>query len=332
MSKWIKRDVLGSSTTEVYRSCISKDGLVMYLADMGNFKILKSVNSGASWTDITPVGLTKSSRVVCDNDGSVVVVGEVDSGRIYISTDSGSNWTKRDPIDDNNYNWFGLFCNNNGSIIYAIPENTGNKVYKTTDYGATWTEITFNPTGTLGRKYVSGSDNGNVIYLSLAEYGRVYFSTDGGTNWTNVLLANNVGFICSSSDGSITYVVGVNDIFKTSDSGANWGSVANHIEGINYAVATVDCSYNGSIVIYATSKTTTEIGRVFKSTDGGSNWAEEQPAGNIDAVYWTTITISDDGNKALLGGAYNANWVYTYIPSLKSIAFKTGGLRKLNVI
>jgi hypothetical protein len=41
-------------------------------------------------------------------------------------------------------------------------------------------------------------------------------------------------------------------------------------------------------------------GRLFVSTDGGNNWAETQPDGNVDAM-WESASINSDGTIIIAG-------------------------------
>jgi len=322
MGKWIQKNIIGVSTYGP--SCISGDGLVMYLTDWTNNKVYKSINNGNSWADITPVGVSNAPIVKCNGNGQVVVVSEADNGRIYVSINGGIDWIKRDPIDDNNYNWRGLFCNNNGSIIYALVyisnfDSKNAKVYKTIDYGENWTELSFTTGSPLnGVKYVDGSDDGSVIYISSSLANIVYVSVNSGVDWVETVPnagdTNNFN-VCCNYDGSIAYTINNYNVYKTIDYGVNWTRVKYYANGTGATTLSnaIDCSSNGLIVfqININSSGITD-GRVYKSINGGSNWTEEQPAGDIDAEYWRSIAINNNGEYKLLNGASSAGWVYVY--------------------
>ena len=57
-------------------------------------RLLKSVNSGASWTQIGSSTITSPVNVVCTFTNTNIVLASV-SGKLKLSTDGGSAWTDK---------------------------------------------------------------------------------------------------------------------------------------------------------------------------------------------------------------------------------------------
>ncbi|NPA37467.1 MAG: T9SS type A sorting domain-containing protein [Chlorobi bacterium] len=220
---------------------------------------LKSVNA-IEWQHRGPfnVGGRTRALAVDINNPNIILAGGV-SGGMWRSTDTGSSWTKvtapedlhsvtaiaQDPRDGNTNIWYyvtGELSGNSASETGAAYR--GNGVYKSTDNGLTWSalESTVTDDPTTFNKIFQYSWNVKVSpsngYVFVATYGAIYRSTDGGTNWSYVLLSYN---------------------------------------GNNYSYYT-DIEVSPSGVLYAALSSDGDKHGFFKSTDNGDNWTEITPA------------------------------------------------------
>ena len=54
--------------------------------------VYRSTDSGATWTELSGVGVGQWIQIACSDDGGTIVAGE-DNGTLKQSTDAGATWT-----------------------------------------------------------------------------------------------------------------------------------------------------------------------------------------------------------------------------------------------
>ena len=154
--------------------------------------------------------------------------------------------------------WSTVASDADGSVLVATI-NPG-RLYVSTDSGATWTER--QPAGASDKywKTVTVSDDGSKILAAVggSSAGRIYLSSNSGVNWSEIQPA------------------GASD--------KKWNSVAVSGSGDKMIVA------NGGDFFTCMGGPC----RLFISSNGGTNWAETQPAGASN-FYWNAVAVSDDG-------------------------------------
>jgi len=142
--------------------------------------IHRTTNEGTNWT---LSGLANKTVRAITITPTSVLAGVDTSGGIYRSTDSGLNWTQTN-------NTLTVYCLTYLNNVFA---GTNSGIYKSTNDG-----ISFVLLG-LNGKYTSSISvtNGNIFAGTLNE--GMYYSTDGGINWTQ----KNEGFDGSTSVSSV---------------------------------------------------------------------------------------------------------------------------------
>jgi hypothetical protein len=167
---------------------------------------------------------------------------------------------------------------------------------KTTDYGATWTAvdhsgITFYPGGEdiVNIDFVSPA----VGYLATGPYGSVYKTTDGGLNWTEIVVMSQC------------FVTG---LYMTADGeGFTGGSGCFSGEQINKLTADVPSGTTVNFPGLAASEMVVAIdflnddfglaassgGRILRTSDGGATW-DTIPSSLGNTVPLTSIEIVND--------------------------------------
>ncbi len=123
------------------------------------------------------------------------------------------------------------------NVGYAAGSRNG--VYKTSNGGTTWTSINPFPAlnENIGGAYVSYTGiyavDDNTVFVvgnmfTTSNIRRVYKTTDGGTNWTDISGSINTQLPSGNmlsilfSDANNGYVIGSNVMFVTNNSGASW--------------------------------------------------------------------------------------------------------------
>lgn len=180
---------------------------------------------------------------------------------------------------------------------------TGGGVFKTEDAGHNWTNVTdgFLGVGSVGSIAVARSDT-NVVYVgtgsacprgNISVGDGIYRSTDAGKTWKHIGLrhAGQIGSIAvhpTNPDiayaAALGYIFGTNEergVFRTRDGGATWEKVFHLSE--RTGVVDLQMDPNNPRILYAgawraerkpwTMISGSEDGGIYRSTDGGDNWA-----------------------------------------------------------
>jgi photosystem II stability/assembly factor-like uncharacterized protein len=203
---------------------------------------------------------------------------------------------------------------------YTFYMATGSgHLWKTTNNGISFEPIfTDQDVFSIGDLDVAPSDP-NILYLGTGEANNsrstywgdgVYKSTDAGETWTNVGLpeSHHIGrVVIHPTDPDIVYVAALGHLYseneerglyKTTDGGGSWTKVLGPtVEGRHIGVVDVAMDPRDADVLYAASfdkvrlPFTYDLGgpgsRVYKSTDGGTNWTMLEnglPAGMLGRI------------------------------------------------
>lgn len=192
---------------------------ICYIAgDFGT--LLKTIDGGENWSSstlgsrATPPQFT---TILATSEQTVMVVGR--DGVFYRSEDGGNSWSRptlRSVADLH--------------TIYFTDKTTGfiggtdGAFFKTEDGGSTWTfQSALKNVKQISR--IAGS--GTSLMYTVGE--TVQKSADGGTVWTELTTAGNSRNrqAISAPDTSTAYMISeTNTIFKTTNAGTSWESVA----------------------------------------------------------------------------------------------------------
>lgn len=272
---------------------------IMYVASAGG-GIWKTTNSGTNWTPLSDkwAFLHVSAVAVHTTNPNIVIAGGGDYNGFFgaqtqgmmRSTDGGLTWTQVGPgtVKDEIVTKI-IFNPANPAQVIACsgksPTTDRGSIYRSNDSGATWTRTTFGysfedmdlgPTGILW-----------VVGTQPATVGVVAGSTDFGNNWTVV---NNPCFFeqqsldvaASRVNANVVYLLATGDeeIYKTTDQGASWGSVKGNFPN-GYAQ---DPNYNWSQKTYDQWIGTTVVGGqdvvlvgligINQSLGGNGSWTD----------------------------------------------------------
>ena len=282
--------------------------------------IYKSTDSGENWIKKT-AGITENNivfreiSVVNGDSNTIYASGEVPTGNqgnefekvngvIYKTTDGGENWTKiwngsslarwlcigANPL--NLVSSTGIFDREASNIV-------GEGIMKSTDGGTTWNQSNTGITGSLfvggmsdaatpGLLYIATGNNAEVN-LSTPIKGGVFKSTNGGTNWTQVISSTDVilpGYTedifnavkIAPSNNNIVYAASAYAFYRSADAGVTWtghrgGTVTSPTSwgpnGIRAGVPIeITIDKTNPDILYAANYG----GGIFKSTDGAKTW------------------------------------------------------------
>ncbi|HHG84991.1 MAG TPA: hypothetical protein ENJ82_09615, partial [Bacteroidetes bacterium] len=233
------------------------------------------------WTLEGPgnIGGRINAIAIDPNNNSIILVGCA-AGGIFKTTDAGSTWN---PIfDDAGQLAIGdiTFEPGNSQVIYAGTGDPnisgypviGDGIYKSTDAGNTWTHLGLTATRIISR-IVIDPNNVNKIYagtmglpMQRNNARGLFSSTDGGTTWAQVLFVSDqagiIDLVMDPNNSQILYA-------------SSWDRIRTNQE---------------SIVTGTNAK-------VWRTTDGGANWAAL--AGGLPTGVLSRVNLSiDNGNPA----------------------------------
>ena len=266
-------------------------------AFIGNgVSLLKSANSGASWT-AADAGLPLGVVALTGDPSSASTILAVSSSpfSVFRTTNGGASWFA-EPLAG--YLWWWInppaFVRSpaNPAVVYvyltvaSAPVN--DFVFRSTDGGATWTSLANPSAGSLFSDYLEGlalsSTDANTL-VEVFQSGAVYRSTDGGATFS--ALPSLQTYPCgaawaapltSSPDGSF-YLGTYAGVCKSTDNGSTWTLLAgSSILGPPPTAITVSSSTPSVVYVLA------QNGAVYRSADSGATWKAGASPGSVSKI------------------------------------------------
>lgn len=269
-----------------------------------NGVMLYTTNGGAGWIDKQSLTIRNfiDADFINNKTGWALGDQEYHDSLIYIykTTDSGESWMlktidfwytphKIDFVDvytgwitfssgrilkttDGGDTWFEQVSNVHISLesIYFIDKNNGwaggsnGEIIKTTDGGENWLQLinfTYYPINNI---FFADNNYGWVLF-----YDKIVCTTDGGKTWNYQIGGNKTGFSqVFFVNRDLGFISGSSGIIKTTNGGNKWS--------LCLYDTTTNRRFN-SVFFVDENKgwTVTNDGKIFKTTDGGSNWNNE---------------------------------------------------------
>jgi len=240
-------------------------------------KILKTTNSGNSWT-------------IKYNNFSAFLVGSVCFPTPQTGYSVAGNGSIVIKTTNNGETWNPISTGKNGSIsqIFFSDTSTGymcgfvsgftGGIFKTTNGGNSWQQLTI-PTS----DYVGG-----IIFISdqigfAASTSNIFKTTDGGNTWVSVYAGAGQWGPMSFPTSNIGYATGVQGyILKTTDGGNTWSRSANPVISLVTSMQFVDAN---------TGYLCASFGVIRKTTDGGSTWINQysSTSNNLKSIFFTNL-------------------------------------------
>jgi photosystem II stability/assembly factor-like uncharacterized protein len=180
-------------------------------------KVLKTVNGGQSWTEISP-DLTRNEKNKQKSSGGPItqdntsveyyntiftlvesplqknlIWAGTDDGLIHITRDGGANWTNATPqgLPESRISIIEASASDVGTAYAAVDRHEFDDfapyIYKTADFGKTWQKVNGNlPDGAFVRTVRADHRKKGLLFAG-TEKG-VYYSTDDGSHWKSLQL------------------------------------------------------------------------------------------------------------------------------------------------
>ena len=224
-----------------------------------NTQVLRSLDDGATWTDVTS-GLPAGVRIdhVASNGPTVFVAWHttpgVATGGMHRSTDNGATWINTDVSIGGNYI---VAIHAQGDTIVAYAGTP--RLILSTNGGATWSDGPTPPT--RGQAIVR---RGSDIYLGTDN--NTHRGAGLGTTWTQ--LAGIAGAWSFAADGDALYAGTRPAVLRTTDNGATWTTLNG---GLPSSVDTKSMYVDGARMVITMSRANWSEG-AYASQDSGATW------------------------------------------------------------
>lgn len=239
--------------------------------------------------------------------------------KVFKTIDGGLNWTEQ-------LNELMLSGNYYFRNIEFIDENIGflgtlnGKFFKSIDGGDNWTEVVISPNPPA----ICGLDavDSNIIYGCGAYFEPAYVikSIDRGETWTYIDLSIYATALVEVLffDELNGFASGRNElggiILKTEDGGITWSEVYNTNVSGDYIWKLQALPSNNNNLFGAVYSVAPNIGRLIKSSDGGTNWVSlNTPVSEVEAIGFiseTTGYIGGDFNGIYQTNDGGLNWSF----------------------
>ncbi len=198
-----------------------------------NGKIVLSVDSGDTWDDVTPAGVTDWQSVVVSGDGTkIAAINDDEYDRVYVSENSGASWTTVSVPDV--WHIKSVSISDDGDTMLVGGENVHDydtQLYRTENNGADWSDISPNPEdGVYDVKHDLSSDGTKIVAAANSYDGeqaaKVFISDNSGDTWaeetTGDVSTSQWVDAAMSDDGTVVSVLNQDEVRISTDSGATW--------------------------------------------------------------------------------------------------------------
>lgn len=272
---------------------------IVYVLD---FALMKTTNSGTTWTDLTGFDIHVDNHALAFKPGSPETIIEGNDGGIYNSSNGGNSFSKVAELPVTQFYEIGIDKANPQRLYGGTQDNGTNRT--TTGAADDWENIY----GGDGFYVIVDHTNPNVIY---AEYqnGGLGKSIDGGisfddaTNGINSSEKRNwsTPVVMDPNNNNVLYF-GTNKVYRTTNAASSWTAISPDLTNGNQArlgtVTTIDVSKTNPNVIIAG----TDDANVWITSNSGTNWTKVSAA---LPYRWITRVAIDPSNENIAYVTFN---------------------------
>jgi hypothetical protein len=267
--------------------------------------IWSSTNDGTNWTDRNTNLVTYQFYDICvaQSTTTFVMGGTQDNGTDrWTGTTTWSNGLGAD----------GMVCNinpQNAATVYAEIQFGDHR--KSTNQGINWSAINSGIPANNQQWVVPVAEDQqtpNHLYTSHSS-GGAYRTTNGGTNWVNVVGGSSVWIDISPVNGNIVFLLSGGGVRISTNDGGSWvnASAFGFPTGGTTKVLADPVDQNTIYVTFSGYNPTTA--HVARSTDLGVSWTDI--SSNLPAVPLNAIAVDDQDTDRIFVGSDVGVWEST---------------------
>ncbi len=254
--------------------------------------VLKSLNRGVSWQNISPDSTGSTFRSICFLTNDTGWVSGAD-GMLFSTKNGGINWQRVNisAIGTKEIVYVKFFDHQNGIIV-----SRNNKIYVTQNGGSTWGNFQMTLSNNTN-DYIAVAEfyakNNGMIWLGPNIFESFYFTSlfaikDSTFSYSGVAETYQIPFSANfryKNAGSIYGITELGFLYSSADSGRTWNS--NRL--YNVPATRGIYFYNNSNLGYIVG----DSGLLLKSTNNGANWSRISNAIQIN-VNGSFVTYFED--------------------------------------
>ena len=264
-NNWL-RQTIGSNIT-INSICFTDNNTGW--AGCSNSKLYKTTNGGQNWDTIsyqTQSYAIHTIKFINANYGYFTT-----AYRVFRTTDGGNSWSYFEHGGTATYNHTYLYFadQNNGWIVYsyyAPPYNNGYSLLTTNDGGISYQTKSYPTSDAPSGLCLLNSNTGFVVTNTAS----IYKSTNFGTSYNKYYsgMTEPMIAICSFSN-NIVYATSKSAIYKSTNGGFNWGIIRNSSNDIN------NSHFLNASTGFVISGPYTTNNYVSYTTNGGNSWTNK---------------------------------------------------------
>ena len=314
----------GTSTIYNIKFFNANEGVVV--GSSGFFRYTS--NGGANWFGTNPTTVSLYSVVREGND--FYASGYTSSSQdLFKTTDYGATWTSVSFAGASTITGFLTYSMDKSGSNFMLVGNYG-EIIRSTNGGANWNSLVYRRS-MANMVDITGFSNGRVLALGygIGSPDNIMYSANGGNTWNtfNYTVYNNFSDL-QMLNANTGYISGRYGIFlKTTNGGETWDTsksnnpvlVPYFNNGVHFINENTGWIVGGTAGIGGNTK-------IWKTTNGGTNWAEQVsaysgPVGVKIEMYNAStgyMTHSIGLQKTTNGGD---NWSLTTAPATGSVTY-----------
>jgi len=290
-------------------SCLTKgyseDSSLVLMAGTSSLGVYRSTDRGHSWRECNNGILSMNITALCaapdGNGGSLLYAGFNGDG-VSRSSDYGITWKNaRSGFPVSPVRCF-TFCTNQTGTGYLFS-GTDAGVFSSSDNGGTWNKKnTGLESHTVLCLAARKNDDGESDLFAGTSSGKIFRSSDYGTNWTQMYSHPQSEAVLSLAihpDGTL-YAGFNNSMYRTTDDGASWTQIADDHLNRDFIWIEFLPDGHGGYSIYTAGMF---LG-LSRSKDNGLSWEEFNDG--VDCRYLSSLisfTDENEGNVLLAGSS-----------------------------